>query len=180
MNTPMLRRRLITSALTGSTLLVLLVGCASDPTQGYAFSSSHGTGITSVYVPTFKNSTFSHGLEVDLTDAIIKEIKSSTPWRVVSQGDAEATLSGTIVETTLRPLSYARTSGLVQEMAVTMTIEFDFKDTRTGKVLTSRRNYSSSESFVPARGVQERLEVGEHAGVQELARSVVAELRSAW
>lgn len=155
-------------------------GCASDPAQGYAFTSSHDGGITTVYVPTFKNVTFSHGLEVDLTDAIIKEIKATTPWRVVSQGDAEATLNGTIVASELRPLSYARTSGLVQEMAVTLTIEFDFKDTRTGKVLASRRNYSSSEAFAPARGLQERLEVGEHAGVQEMARAVVAELRSGW
>lgn len=157
-----------------------LVGCASDPTEGYAFSSSHDSGITSVYVPTFNNPTFSHGLEVELTDAIIKEIKASTPWRVVSQGDAEATLTGTIVDAKLQPLSYARTSGLVQEMAVTLTIEFDFKDSRTGKVLTSRRNFTSSESFVPARGVGERLEVGQHAGVQELARAVVGELRSSW
>ncbi|MGE3108426.1 MAG: LPS assembly lipoprotein LptE [Phycisphaerales bacterium] len=160
--------------------LGVMWGCSSDPTRGYAFTSAHDSGITTVYVPTFRNTTFSHGLEVDLTDAIIKEIKSTTPWRVVSQGDAEASLSGTIVESSLRPLSYARTSGLVQEMGVTLTIEFDFKDTRTGRVIASRRNFSATESFVPARGVGERLEVGEHAGVQELARAVVAELRSGW
>lgn len=167
-------------ALVVTTFTLFALGCASDPSQGYSFSSSHDSGISTVYVPTFKNSTFSHGLEVELTDAIIKEIKATTPWRVVSQGDAEAALTGSIVNSELRPLSYARTSGLVQEMAVTLTIEFDFKDTRSGKVLASRRNFSSSEAFVPARGVQERLEVGEHATIQELARSVVAELRSGW
>ena len=160
--------------------MVLVAGCASDPNEGYAFASTHDSGITSVYVPIFKNNTFSHGLEVELTDAIIKEIKATTPWRVVSEGDAQTVLTGSIMESTLRPLSFGRTSGLVQEMAVQMKIQFDFKDTRTGKVIASRRNFSASEAFAPAQGLGERLEVGEHATVQELARAIVAELRAGW
>ncbi|MBC7771336.1 MAG: hypothetical protein H7210_02460 [Pyrinomonadaceae bacterium] len=159
---------------------MLPLGCASDPNDGYAFTSAHDSGITSVYVPTFRNNTYTHGIEVDLTDAIIKEIKATTPWRVASESDAQTMLTGSIVDARIQPLSLGRNTGLVQEQAVTMVIQFDFKDVRTGKMLTSRRNFSSTEAFVPAYGVQERLEVGQHATVQDLARSVVAELRSGW
>lgn len=171
--------------VAGCLTLIALAGlvpasCASDPSEGYAFTSAHDSGITSVYVPTFRNNTYAHGIEVDLTDAIIKEIKATTPWRVASESDAQTSLTGSIVDARMQPLSLGRNTGLVQEQAVTLVIQFDFKDVRTGKVLTSRRNFSSTEAFVPAYGVQERLEVGQHATVQDLARSVVAELRSGW
>lgn len=167
-------------AFAFSATTAALTGCASDPADGYAFTSAHDSGITSVYVPTFRNNTYAHGIETDLTDAIIKEIKATTPWRVASESDAQTMLSGSIVDARMQPLSLGRNTGLVQEQAVTLVIQFDFKDVRTGKVLTSRRNFSSTEAFVPAYGVQERLDVGQHATVQDLARSVVAELRSGW
>ncbi len=157
-----------------------LAGCSSDPHSGYSFSPAHDTGIATVHVPMFQNNTFSRGLEVELTDAIIKEIQKSTPWRTTAEPAAQATLTGTIVSSELRPLSYARTSGLVQEEAVVLTIEFDFKDNRTGKVLVSRRGFTASDSFVPSRVVGERIEVGLNGAIQKLARDVVAELRAAW
>lgn len=160
--------------------LLLAPGCASDPSEGYAFASAHDKSIGSIYVPVFDNATFSHGIETQLTDSIIKELKQATPWKVTSESGAQTTLSGRIVGVELRPLSLARTSGLVQEQAVIVTIEFDWKDNRTGRVLSSRRNFTASEAFIPSRGVGERLEAGQDATIQRLARDVVAELRSSW
>jgi hypothetical protein len=131
-------------------------------------------------VPIFTNPTFHRGVEVELTDAVIKEIQSSTPWKVTDASVAETTLSGSITDVRLRRLSTNRQSGLVQELAVVLTVDFDWKDARSGKVLTSRRSFNASETFVPTKPVGDRLEVGEHAAVQQMARDIVAELRSAW
>jgi len=157
-----------------------LASCSSDPGQGYSFNSSFSEQIRTVHVPVFANPTFHRGLEVELTDAIIKEIQTSTPWKVADSSVAETTLSGTITDAQLRKLSTNRDSGLSQELAVVITVDFDWRDVRTGKPIASRRAFSASETFVPTKPIGERLEVGEHAAVQQLARDIVSELRSNW
>lgn len=155
-------------------------GCASDPTQGYSFRSTYGETVRSVAVPLFENRTYAKGIETALTEALIKEIQRSTPWVVVSPDQADTVLSGSITDSSLRALSTSRRSGLVQEMAVKLTVDFDWTSARTGQVIVSRRAFDAVETFVPARGTAERLELGEAAAVQEMARDIVAELRSNW
>jgi hypothetical protein len=157
----------------------LLAGCASDPTRGYAFRPAYDTGIRTIAVPVFENPTFHHGVEIDLTDAIIKEIQQRTPWVVVSSG-AESTLSGRIADIQLRPLTTSRRTGLVEDVAVAITVDFTWRDGRTGDYLVRRQNFTATETFVPARPSGERLELGQHAAVQELARAIVSEMRSSW
>lgn len=155
-------------------------GCSSDPRSGYAFESAHDATIRTVSVPMFQNPTFARGLEVELTDAIVKEIQRSTPWRVTRDESANAILSGTLTDQRLRRLSTGRNSGLVQEMQVQLTVDFDFKDRRTGKTLVSRRSFAAADTFIPSTGIGERIEAGQRSAIERLARDIVAELRSAW
>ena len=69
----------------------------------------------------FRNNTFSHGLEVDLTDAVAKELRRTTGWRVVDEGSAGAVLSGVITSSEMRALSIQRQTGLTQALGVTIT-----------------------------------------------------------
>lgn len=177
------RRRVVNGGwgmVIGAAACVALGACASDPSRGYSFASSYATDIATVHVPMFKNPTFHRGLEVELTDAVIKEIQRSTPWKVAGEAAAETSLGGTITDVSMRRLSANRTSGLAQELAVSITVDFDWVDVRTGRTLASRRSFTASETFVPSLPAGERLEVGEHAAVQQLARDIVAEMRSGW
>lgn len=160
--------------------LAILPACASDPRSGYTFADAHRTDVRTVAVPIFENGTFSHGLEFQLTDALVKEIHRSTPWRVASRDEADTTLSGSITSVELRRLSRGSETGMVQEVAVDMAVAFEWKRNRTGEILIARRNFRAPESFVPARGARERLEFGEAATIDQLARDIVAELRSSW
>lgn len=171
--------RALLSALVLVTLAPMLASCASDPSQGYSFSSSYSDKIQTVSVPIFKNPTFMHGVEFDLTDAIIKEIQRATPWKVTPSTSATTTLTGTITDAKLEKLSTGR-QGLSQELSVTLTVDFQWKNNRTGKVLVGRRNFTSSESFVPAVPIGERIETGQAASVQQMARDIVNELRADW
>lgn len=157
-----------------------LTACASDPTQGYALTPSHDETVRTVAVPIFQNPTFARGVEIELTDAIIKEIQAHTPWRVAPEGTANTVLTGTLTDQRLRRLSTERNTGLVQEMDVELTVDFEWKDSRTGKVLIARKSFTASDTFVPTKGIGERLESGQEAAVQRLARDIVAELRSSW
>jgi hypothetical protein len=155
----------------------VLPGCGKG---GYAFQDAYRTDIRTVAVPIFKNPTFFHGLEVTLTDAIVKEIHRTTPWRVASADGAETILSGSIDSAELRRLSRGSETGMVQEVAFEITVSFEWKKNAGGEVLVARRNFRSADAFVPARGAQERLNLGERAAVDQLARDIVAELRSSW
>lgn len=155
-------------------------GCSSDANTGYSFASTYRTDIETVAVPIFDNTTFSHDLEIALTDAIAKEIHRSTPWRVTSIDQAQTTLSGAITNSELRKLSRQSVSGLVLEQAVEITVSFEWKRNTTGEVLVARRNFKASDEFVPAQGAQERIELGERAAIDRLARDIVNELRSSW
>ncbi len=156
--------------------VVNLPGCGG----GYAFQDAYRTDIHTVAVPVFANSTFSHGLEVTLTDALVKEIHRTTPWRVASADSAESVLSGAIDSAELRRLSRGSETGMVQELAFEISVSFEWKKSRNGEVMIARRNFRSADPFVPARGAQERLNLGERAAVDQLARDIVAELRSSW
>jgi hypothetical protein len=155
-------------------------GCSSDPTRGYALSPSHDRSVRTVSVPIFGNESYSSGLEVRLTRAIISEIQRSTPWRVVGPEHAATTLEGAIEGVDLQELTIRREVGLVQEQALRVTVRFDWVDNRTGLSRVSRRGFTGVTTFVPARGVGEPLEVAEDALVGQLARDIVAELRSDW
>ncbi len=162
-------------------LALLMQACASDPHRGYAHVSPFDSSIKTVAVPVFDNTTYEPQLETTLTEAIIKEIHRSTPWRVVPRGDAQTLLSGTITEWSLETLATNQDSGLVEELAVMLTISFEWRDLRTGEVKVARRGFRASSAFVPARGASERLDLGERAASDRLARDLIAELRtSAW
>jgi hypothetical protein len=170
-------------AILAAVALAAFAGCSSDPTRGYSFASTYPANVHSVAIPVFDNRSFQRGLEVELADALVKEIQRTTPWVVVqgsSGGGADTTLTGSITDASLRDLSTSSPTGLVQEMAVELTVDFDWRDARTGKDLVSRKSFKALESFVPSGPSRERLELGKHAAVQELARGIVAELRSNW
>jgi outer membrane lipopolysaccharide assembly protein LptE/RlpB len=170
-----------TLAWLAASLAALMLGaCASDPNQGYSFQSTYPENVHSVSVPIFDNYTFDTGVETELTDAIIKELQRSTDLRVVQGGNAESQLKGVVTKSELRRLSTQRGSGYVQEESVTLTIDFDWKDTRTGKVLTSRRQFAASDTFVPVPNSGERIDTGRHGAVQRLARDIVSEMRESW
>lgn len=158
----------------------LLAGCAANPKDGYSFAPVYSANIKSVTVPIFENYTYTPELPTQLTDAVIKEMQTRTPWGVTDREHADATLSGIIRTIELRKLSQDPNSGLDLEVAVTVVVDFEFRDNRSGKVILSRRHFAGTDTFVPVAGTGERLEVGQTAAVGRLARDIVSELRTNW
>ncbi len=159
---------------------VLAIGCASNPGEGYAFSWTHSDDVRSIAVPMFDNTTFATGVEFDLTEAIISEIQRSTPWVVVAPDRADTTLDGVLASESVTNLSTTPGVGLVQENALTLSVDFTWRDNRSGEVLVSRRSFSATGAYAPARGTGERREIAQRQAIRELARDIVAELRADW
>lgn len=170
----------VVGAACAGVLLGGFAGCAADPRRGYSTASSFPADISTVNVPMFKNSTFIHGLEIELTTAVLTELRRQSPYAVTSSEAAQTTLSGTIVRSEMRKLSVGRDTGLAEDLALVLTVDFTWKDNRSGKVIVERRNFVGADSFTPARGVGESLEIGQQGAVTRLARDMVNEMRSAW
>lgn len=172
--------RTIGAILAAAAMTLALAACASDPREGYAMGSAFDRNVSSIEVRIFDNLSFNHGMEVRLADAIVKQVQTQTPWQVRTGTRAQTTLTGAITDVRLRARSVARETGLVQEQAVEITIDFQWRDNRTGDILASRRGVRTTETFVPTLGASERIELGENAAVEEAAREVVRALRAGW
>ena len=174
-----IRMKLATIAIA-SLAVFLSAGCATNPSDGYSFSSVYDESIKSVSIPMFRNETTSRGLEVQLTESVIKELQRRTPWHLAPSDRADTTLLGVITDTELTGLSDDPQTGLVQEQATRITIRFEWRDNRSGEIIAARERYSASAVFSPARNVGDRLESGQRSVIEELAYDLISEMRSGW
>jgi hypothetical protein len=160
--------------------LAMLPGCASDPTQGYSTKSVYPQGISTIAVPIFTSDSYTRNVEFELTDALVKEIESRTPYKVVPASRADTLLLGQVRQVELDQLSKSRLTGLSEEVIISVTIDFQWKDQRSGKPLLERKTFTGNALFVPSRPSSEPIELGQFSVVQQLARDIVDEMQAEW
>jgi len=164
--------------------LLLVGGCASTDSDsertGYTASSLYPEKYHTVAVSIFDNRTFVTGIERDITDAVIKEIQLRTPYAVLNTESAQTALSGTITGVEKTRLNRAPDSGLVREMLLSVTVDFQWKDRRTGKTIVERKHFSAGDEYMPSIPVGERPEIAEFGVADQLAQQIVAAMRDQW
>jgi hypothetical protein len=123
-------------------LALLLPACESDghfTILGYTTKPNYDMRFHTVRVPIFRNRTFwttttVPGLEMDLTQAVVREIELNTPYKVKQTG-ADTELLGTIVGFTKAALSYNQFN-YQRELETTLIVELIWRDLRTGEILS--------------------------------------------
>ena len=99
---------------------------------GYSTQPNYDLTIHTVYVPIFKNTTFTQGLEFDLTRAVVREIEAKTPYKVAScREQADSELVGTITARNKLLINYNQL-GEVREVQSTLTVDLIWRDLRPG------------------------------------------------
>ncbi|MEM9415778.1 MAG: LptE family protein [Planctomycetota bacterium] len=152
--------------------LTLLSGC------GYTARELYPTQYQTVAVPNFENRTFYQGVEFELREAIIKEIEQRTPYKVVrTQGAADTVLEGVVVTIESDSVSRTDNGGVPQEIELTVTVDFAWRDLRTGQTLRGYQGFASAGQYVPLRGVGEFYQTAQHRAVQRLAEDIVSTMR---
>lgn len=155
--------RLISSSRNGLAKILLLVGsisvllissCGWDgqlKMAGYSTRPQYDMNVRTVYVPIFKNTTMWRGLEFDLTRAVVREIESKTPYKVVSDcNNADTELEGTIVMMTKNILNRNQMNE-VREAETTLGVEIVWRDLKSGEVLSRpRRDQNAPFPVVPS------------------------------
>ena len=147
---------------------------------GYSTQQLFPDRYRSVSVDIFENRTFYRDVEFDLTEAVVKQIEQRTPYAHRPANVADTVLTGAVTDVRTRQLSRTLTAGLPQEVELIVTIDFEWKDQRTGEVLVGRRGFSGVGRYIPTQPVAEGLEVGQQAAAQRLAQDLVSSLRGGW
>ncbi len=169
-----------TVRITIRTLALLLVtiiaaGCAG---RDYRWQSLYRQDIQTVAVPIFTSKSFERGVELQLTQAVIQQIELRTPYKVVDQSRADTILEGEIVRVSQQMVSRDRRSTLPQEQLFVITVNFTWKDLRTGEVLKRQEAFEQTGAYYPTLG--EGRTAGRLDAIDELAVAIVRELEADW
>lgn len=172
---------------TGCVILALMLGGCGyqqqgdysvSPQGGYRWKSLYREDVRTVAVPILTNKDFHRGVEFSLTKSIIQQIETQTPYKVIDREKADTILEGEIVEVKTRTVSRDRDSAVPQEQLQSVTVNFVWKDLRTGKILKQKYGFEETRVLYPT--LAEGQFVGTQLTVDNLARSIVQELQAEW
>ena len=170
----------MTRTLTSICTMLLLASSTLLTACGYTQTELFDTQYQTVATPIFENKSFERDVEFQLTEALTKELELRTPYKVVNRTTAETVLSGTITSVRHKLLSRTFEGGIAQEIQLIVNVSYEWKDTKTGKVIRKRGQLSGTGEYLPARGTSEPIEVAKHQAVAEIARDLVSSLRKDW
>ncbi|MAD79084.1 MAG: hypothetical protein CMJ51_06905 [Planctomycetaceae bacterium] len=174
------RGRALPGLLLALTSVSSLVGCASEPSEGWSMTWTHPEQYRSISIPIFVNQTYFRGLERELGRALVTEVEASTPYKVTGPGTADTLLRGSIRDAELIPLSQSPLTGLPAEMLFKVEIDFEWIDLATGEPVVSRNGFTASALFTPSRPAMETIDLARFGVVQQLATDLVDVLRDDW
>src|SRR5688572_25985372 len=146
--------------------------------SGYRWSSLYREDVRTVAIPIFTNRDFRRGVEFRLTKALINQLESSTPYRVTPRERADTILEGEIVHIDIADLSRDVRANVPQEQLYVLTVNFTWKDLRSGRVLVERRNFQQTAAYFAT--LAEPDFTGAQHSAEKLARSIVQELQADW
>lgn len=152
---------------------------------GYVVGSPYGPEVSSVAVPTFTNETYRRGFELQLTEAVQKQIQTRTPYRLARESTADTRLVGRIVSIDKRVNNQNRFDD-PRELELAMAVEVRWESLRDGRVLAQRTVSVSPQiahviagtSFAPETG--QSLATATQDAVNQLARQIVGLMETPW
>jgi outer membrane lipopolysaccharide assembly protein LptE/RlpB len=171
-----MRQRIIVIALA------LAVGL-SEAGCGYstAGKATHiPANIQTIFIPAFTNQSHTYKIEQTVTSQVVREFISRSKFRLVNDSEAssDATLHGTVVSTTVAPLTYDSLSGRASSALVTVNLKISLVD-KQGKVLFQNQNYTFREQYQVSRDIASFLDEESPALerlARDLARTLVADV----
>jgi hypothetical protein len=166
--------------------LLLLVGCGYNQSGaddnrlegGYTWNTLYREDIQSVAVPVFTTTDFRRGVEIRLTEALIKQLEANAPYKVVPAERADTILEGQVTSATVQTINREWYTNLPKTQALTLTVDFTWKDLRTGRILAQRQGYQQRVNYYPPLGEGEF--IGTQEAIEKLALGIVQQLQADW
>ena len=159
--------------------LMLPCGC------GYMLGTPTVQGVRTVHVPVFKSDSSRRNMDYLLTEAVQREIKTRTPYRLTDEITADTILRGRIVEYTKSALSENRFDD-PRELQLLLGAEVTWLDRRTGQILQQHTfpigpelsQQASQISFAPEAG--HSLATAQQQAATRLAAQIIDLMEAPW
>jgi hypothetical protein len=141
--------------------------------------------LRTVHVPVFESDSFRRNLGERLTESVVKEIESRTPYKVAASADADSILNGRIVTETKRAIAENRNDD-VRGLETELTVEVRWIS-RRGEMLMQRSSIpfgplatlvSEDAQFFPEAG--QSLTLAQQQAIEKLAREIVGQMEIWW
>lgn len=170
-------RRTLNSILVFS--IVAIAGC------GYTLGTQTLHDVRTVHVPVFKSESFRRNLDYLLTEAVQREIRTRTPYRLEDADIADTILKGKIVEIRKSVLSETRYDD-PRELQLMVGAEVTWVDRRSGQILHQQTfpigpeltQQASNVSFAPEVG--HSLATAQQEAATRLAARIVDLMEAPW
>ncbi len=152
---------------------------------GYTLGTPMVQGVRTVHVPIFKSESFRRNLDYLLTEAVQKEIRTRSGYRLDDAETADTILKGRIVEIRKTPLSENRYDD-PRELQLMVGAEVTWVDRRSGRILQqqtfpvgpSLTQQASNVSFAPEVG--HSLATAQQESATRLAARIVDLMEAPW
>ena len=157
-------------------------GCAS-----YRFGSASlfQPGIRTVHVPIVRNETFRPDLGVRLSEALVREIETRTPYKVTGDPNADSTLTCRVVNESKRVLTETNTDD-PRALDAAVSVRATWIG-RGGELLMQNSvvpsgnldiKFSQDARFVPEAG--QSIDSATQQAIEELAQRIVSQMETRW
>jgi hypothetical protein len=149
---------------------------------GYHFQGASGPGAT-IEVPIFVNHTVETGIEAQVTDRMIEELRRTPGWHVVGAGLGRYALEGVIAGFSTEPTVVSSAQHLAREMRADLHLEVTLRDRQEGRNLWAPVKLDSFADYQVGENVLEnernKLDAIERIA-EELAQRVRVRLQDTW
>ena len=168
------------SGTLGTVAAYLLMTLALTGCGVYSASSGRvDESIKRVTVEYLENQTAEPGIEVDLTDAIIRALQFDNTLKVVEEGSSDSIITGKVTRYTLREVA-ARQDLTVNEYQVQIAVTLTFTVRATGESLFKDKRFTGVGNYVldDANGTTE--ETARTEAAEEIVRDILAQVVEDW
>jgi outer membrane lipopolysaccharide assembly protein LptE/RlpB len=127
-------------------ILLMTTGCGYHTVGS---SSRLPPDVHTIAVKFIENKTSRYHSEVDITQAIVTELQTRTRHKIVpvsEAADADATLSGVILNETVAPYTYNSQTGQTSTYLITLTANVTLTD-RNNRVLYEHEDYQFHQQY---------------------------------
>jgi hypothetical protein len=152
--------------------LFLLMGCGY---QMVGKETHVPPELASVAIPTFRNKTYEPGIEIQFTQAFLREFILDKRVKVVTRSEADSILEGVILYFTTYSVAY-NIAGYVSQYETNVIMDLTLKD-RAGNVLWEEKGLSETTWFrASSSGLIN--ETNKQAAIQEAGRLAAGRIRN--
>lgn len=166
--------------------VLLLVCLSAAGCFGYRFGSQslYRPDVRTIFVPMIESDSYRRNLGERLTEAVVKEIESTTPYKVISSPDADSTLRCRLVSDTKRvTVESATDEPRVAELAFSVQVEWlDRRGQPLHQIsqipLPIALSVSQHSEFIPEAG--QSVATAQQEALVRMAHEIVSQMQIWW